>query len=213
MSQDGLKKTSSKVTLSSPTQHDVSSLAGQLAKLMAWARGMSLKQPLTEDQADIHMEEWAAIAEEVGFETLAAAVRDVMRNDTEWFPSVKAIRERAGLKEAQMVAVEAGEAWDFVQRHLREWGSDGMPQWCRGGVMREPPALPRRIDYAVRQLGGLWAINQVTNASLPFMRKDFIEAYKMAPVAEQMQPQLRASLQGKKLASDLKQLAPAKAIR
>ena len=159
------------------------------------------------------MEEWAAIAEEVGFETLAAAVRDVMRNDTEWFPSVKAIRERAGLKEAQMVAVEAGEAWDFVQRHLREWGSDGMPQWCRGGVMREPPALPRRIDYAVRQLGGLWAINQVTNASLPFMRKDFIEAYKMAPVAEQMQPQLRASLQGKKLASDLKQLAPAKAIR
>jgi hypothetical protein len=95
MSQTEPKETSNKLTMPSPMQHDVLSLVTRLAKLMAWARAMSLKQPLTDAQADVHMEEWALIAEEIGVEALSEAVHEAMRNDTEWFPSVKAIRERA----------------------------------------------------------------------------------------------------------------------
>jgi len=111
-------ETSSKLTLPLPRQPDVLSLAAQLAKLMAWARAMSLKQPLTDAQADVHMEEWALIAEEVGCEALSVAVREVMRNDTEWFPSVKAIRERTGAKQEDKLQVEINAAWDWVLNYI-----------------------------------------------------------------------------------------------
>ena len=148
-----------------------------------------MKQPLTDAQADVHMEEWALIAAEVGFEALSAAVREVMRNDTEWFPSVKAIRERAGLKKEHRLAVEAEEAWESVQRYLRKWGVDGLPSRS-GGKSHYPPSLPPPIDYAVRLVGGLWAINQVNANALPFMRKAFAEAYRLAPLADTLRPQI-----------------------
>jgi len=49
------------------------------------------------------------------------------------------------------------------------------------GKTLEPPPLPPRIDYALRRIGGLRAVNQITERSRPFMYKDFCEAYSLAP--------------------------------
>lgn len=161
---------------------------------------MSLKQPLTDAQADVHMEEWALIAKEIGFEALSEAVHEVMRNDTEWFPSVKAIRERGGLKQEDKLKVEANAAWDWVLNYInRFWHPDI-------GPYSNAPATPKRIEYAIRQVGGLRKISMRTYESEPFMRKDFAEAYRLAPRADEMRPQLAASFEGKKLAEGLKRL-------
>ena len=207
MSQTEPNERSSKLMMPSQVQPDVLSLATQLAKLMAWARAMSLKQPLTDAQADVHMEEWALIAGEVGFEALSEAVREVMRNDTEWFPSVKAIRERTGLKQEDRFQVEINAAWEWVEKYIsRFWHPDI-------GKSPNAPAIPPRIENAIRQVGGLRKISMRTYDSEPFMRKDFAEAYRLAPLADEMRPQLAASFEAKKLADGLKGLAAAKRMK
>src|SRR4051794_29530148 len=88
---------SSKAMTLSGQQQNVSRLAIQLAKLMAWCQAMCLKQPLTDIQADVHLEEWLLIAQDVGYPALEEAVKEVLRSDSDWFPSVAAIRKRAGV--------------------------------------------------------------------------------------------------------------------
>jgi hypothetical protein len=112
MRQAEQNETNNRLTMLSAKPAGILLLATRLAELMAWARAMSLKQPLTETQADVHMQEWALIAEEVGFDALARAVKEVMRNDSDWFPSVRAIRQRAGLNREEQFAVDADEAWE-----------------------------------------------------------------------------------------------------
>ncbi|MGA2904618.1 MAG: hypothetical protein ABSD98_12350 [Candidatus Korobacteraceae bacterium] len=204
MSQTEPNERKSKLMMPSQVQADALSLATRLAKLMAWARAMSLKQPLTDAQADVHMEEWALIAREIGFEALSEAVHEVMRNDTEWFPSVKAIRERGGLKQEDRLQVEINAAWDLVQNYIaRFWHPDLGPR-------RNAPAIPPRIEYAIRQLRGLRRISMRSYESEPFMRREFAEAYRLAPLADEMRPQLAASFEGKALPSGLKRLAAMK---
>jgi hypothetical protein len=168
---------------------------------------MSLEQPLTDAQADVHMEEWALIAEEIGVEALSEAVHEAMRNDTEWFPSVKAIRERAGLKQEDRLQVETNAAWDWMLRYIsRSWHADI-------GRCPNAPTIPSRIEYAIRQIGGLRKISMRTYESEPFLRKHFAEAYKLAPLANEMRPQLAASFGGKALSGEVKRLAAAKDMR
>jgi hypothetical protein len=202
----------SKLTMPSPKPAGILLLATQIAGLMAWARAISLKHPLTEIQADVHMQEWALIAEEVGFEALAKAVKDVMRNDSDWFPSVRAIRERAGLNLEQRLAVETDKAWEDVQGYLRTWGADGLPLWTSEGP-KYPPALPPRLEYTVRRVGGLWAINQVTATALPFMRKEFAEAFRLAPLAAERILQLVAESDRTNLSGAFRSLVGAKEMK
>ena len=58
-----------------------------------------------------------------------------------------------------------------------------MPLHSEGKII-DPPALPSRIEYALRRIGGLRGLNQVTADSRPFMYKDFCGAYNQAPIAE-----------------------------
>ena len=169
---------------------------------------MSLKQALTDTQAYVHMEEWGQIANEVGFEALKVAVQDVLRNGSEWFPSVKAIRDLAGLNQSDRAAVEADKAWEFLQRHLREWGVDGLDFYC--GRWEHPPDLPPRIKHALRAVGGLQAVNQVKIDSLPFMRRDYIEAYRLAGLDPELRLQLTAGVEGNCLVADIKLMAKIK---
>jgi hypothetical protein len=197
MSQTDPTETRSKLTTPSPMRPNVLSLAAQLARLMAWARAMSLKQPLTAAQADVHMEEWALIAEEIGFEALSEAVRYVMRNDTEWFPSPKAIRQRAGLNRDDRFKVEANAAWNWVSNYTSNFWHPNI------GPYKNAPAIPPRIEYAIRQVGGLRRIYTHNYESEPFMRRDFIEALRLAPLAVEMGPQLAASFEIKSFADKL----------
>jgi hypothetical protein len=207
MSQIVRSEKSNKLTKQSQTPPGDLSRAVRLSKLMAWAKAMSLKQPLTDAQADVLMEEWALIEEEVGFDALSEAVRGVMRNDTEWFPSVKAIRERAGLKQEDRLQAEVNAAWDWVLNYIRRfWHPDIGPH-------SNAPAIPERIAYAIRQLGGLRRISMRTYESEPFIRKDFADAYRLAPLANEMRPQLAESFEGKELTGRLRQLVAAKEMR
>ena len=54
----------------------------------------------------------------------------------------------------------------------------------------DAPMLPPRIEYALRRVGGLRGLNQITSESRPFVQKDFTEAYQQAPIAESLAPQL-----------------------
>jgi hypothetical protein len=77
--------------------------------------------------------------------------------------------------------VEAEAAWTFAMDYLQQWGVERLPLY-RGGKRVEAPPLPSRIEYALRRIGGLRGMNQITEESRPFMFKDFFEAFKQAPI-------------------------------
>src|SRR5438552_11065737 len=80
-----------------------------------------------------------------------------------------------------------------------------MPLHSEGKII-DPPALPSRIEYALRRIGGLRGLNQVTADSRPFMYKDFCGAYNQAPIAESLSPQLAESFGTSRLLGQPKQL-------
>jgi hypothetical protein len=160
-----------------------------MAELMAEAQAMCLKQPLTEYQAKVHLKEWGLIANEVGFRKLEQAVKDVLRNDSSWFPNLADIRRRAGMDQERSDKVEADAAWDMVRAHNRKWAGVGRMFLGRDTETGEPqyetaPRLPSRVEYAVRAVGGLDAIDNVRRDSEPFMRDKFTDAFLRAPLAE-----------------------------
>jgi hypothetical protein len=105
------------------------------------------------------------------------------RRELKFFPKISELRELAGAKAKDMHQVEANAAWEFVNRYLQ-----------RHGVVKydldDRPAVPPRIDYALRRIGGLWGLNQVTTESYPFKYKEFCEAYELAPTADLLTLQL-----------------------
>jgi transcriptional regulator with XRE-family HTH domain len=99
----------------------------------------------------------------------------------------------AGASDKDLQRVEAESAFDLACDYLREHGVDLLPTYCKGRLV-PPPPLPPRIDYALRRIGGLRGLNELTEDSRPSLRRDFIEAYKDAPLAEQMRPTLQKIL-------------------
>lgn len=95
-------------------------------------------------------------------------------------PSVAELRALAGEATGKQAEdVEAMAAWDQAERYLRKWGVDLLP------LGREhAPLLPPRIDYALRRIGGLRGLNQITEERRAFMMRDFMQGFKDATVAE-----------------------------
>jgi hypothetical protein len=115
------------------------------------------------------------------------------RRECRFFPKIAELRELAGIGAKDARDVEAEAAWKFVNDYLRKWGVDLMPLYSHSGGVRkqiDPPALPERIDYALRRIGGLSGLNQITKDSRPFMFRDFCEAYNLVPTATLLAPQL-----------------------
>ncbi len=144
-------------------------------------------------------------------EHLQIAFQRALRERT-WFPKVAELRELAGtaLPEEKKKA-EANAAWNQVNEYLRKWGVDLWPIYS-GGKVITPPALEPRLEYALRKIGGLWRLNQVTDESYPFVYRDFCEAYNLAPVADLMAPQLSEQFSNQALAGRMQQLSEMKAI-
>jgi len=111
--------------------------------------------------------------------------------ELKFFPKIAELRELAGTAAKDQRNVEAEAAWKFANDYLRKWGVDLLPVY-RGGQRIEAPALPQRIVYALRRIGGLAGLNQVTEEKRPFMFKDFCEAYDLAPLADSLSPQFPA---------------------
>jgi hypothetical protein len=112
------------------------------------------------------------------------------RRELKFFPKIAELRDLAGVAAAKDTRnVEAEAAWKWANGYLRKWGVDLLPIYC-GGTRTNPPALPSRIDYALRRIGGLRGLNQITEESRPFMFRDFCEAYNLAPIADSLALQL-----------------------
>jgi len=129
------------------------------------------------------------------------------RRTLKFYPKISELRELAtGAAPKDQVKVEAEAAWHYVNDFLRKWGADRMPLYS-GGKRIEAPVLPERVQYALRSVGGLWGLNQVTAESRPFVQKDFIEAYNQAPIAGTLTTQLEEQFGDRKLLGQVKQLA------
>ena len=111
------------------------------------------------------------------------------RRELKFFPRISELRDMAGVAAKDVRNVEAEAAWKFVNDYLRKWGVDLMPIYS-GGKRIEAPALPPRIAYALRRIGGLSGLNQVTQENRAFVFRDFCEAYNVAPIADSLAPQL-----------------------
>jgi hypothetical protein len=127
------------------------------------------------------------------------------RRELKFFPKISELRELAGAKPEDARKVEADAAWNYALDYLRKWGVDRMPLYSRGKRI-DPPALPPRIEYALRRIGGLWGLNQITAESRPFVQKDFTEAYQQAPIAELLASHLGSMFGDKNFLGVVKQL-------
>ena len=127
-------------------------------------------------------------------------------NESTFFPKVAELRGWAGASVEDEKKVEAQAAWNHVNEYLRKWGVDKLPIRSSGQWITAPPLEPR-LEYAVRQIGGLWRLNQITDENYAFVLRDFCEAYTLAPVAELMAPRLLEQFAHQKLLGNVKQSA------
>jgi hypothetical protein len=127
------------------------------------------------------------------------------RRELKFFPKISELLELASAKPEDARKVEADAAWNHALDYLRKWGVDRMPVYS-GGKRIDAPMLSPRIEYALRKIGGLRCLNQITTKSRPFVQKDFIEAYHLAPMAESLALHLGSMFGDTKLLGQVKQL-------
>ena len=123
-----------------------------------------------------------------------------------FFPKIAELRELAGAKAEDQAHVEAAAAWEFTNRYLQKHGVVIYDDDNR-------PPLEPRIDYALRRIGGLNSLNQITEKSRPFMFKDFCEAYRQGPIADKLTPQLNELFSYNKLTAPWRKQLTGKVAR
>ena len=105
------------------------------------------------------------------------------RRELKFFPQIAELRELVAAKPEDHEQVEAEAAWQFANAYLQKHGVVTYDDDNR-------PPLDSRIDYALRRIGGLNGLNQITEKSRAFMFRDFCEAYRQAPMADLLKPLL-----------------------
>jgi hypothetical protein len=121
-----------------------------------------------------YISEWLLIAKEVGAERFDEVVTEHIR-ESRFFPTVAELRERAGMSKKDGDSREALEHWDRLKRFINTNYYEDL-----GGLQNEDK-LPLRVRYAMRLVGGARALYFMDLESEPFKKKDFIEAYRVAP--------------------------------
>ena len=96
--------------------------------------------------------------------------------ECEWFPSVAQIRQRCG----QNRQVRGEAAWDVLRQILDNyWHPDIGFYDSKGQKTDGPPALMTpAMQYAVRQCGGILRLWNSSDEDLPFIRRDFLQAFE-----------------------------------
>ncbi len=163
-------------------------------------------EALTEERLEIYARALADIPQD----RLNIAFQRALR-ERSFFPKVAELRNLAVSNLDDEKKVEANAAWDYVSEYLRKWGVDLLPLYS-GGKVTTPPSLDARTDYALRRIGGLRVLNQMDVDKMPFMYRDFCEAYALAPVAESQAAALQQKFGDDKLLGNIKQLSRAKSL-
>jgi len=157
-------------------------------------------EPLTQERAEIYVGGLIDMPQD----RLKVAFRRALY-ELKFFPKLAELRELSGSSADEEEKVEAQAAWEYANEYLRRWGAVKLPIRSAGKWITPPPLEPR-LEYAIRQIGGLWRLNQVTDETYHFMFRDFCEAYMLAPVAELMAPQLLEQFSVRALAGQIKEL-------
>lgn len=101
-----------------------------------------------------------------------------------FLPRVAELREMAIGSAVDHDQVQSLAAWNWILDFMRKfWHADL-------GIYQNAPVIPPSIMYALRIIGGFRSLSQMEVSSQPFIQKAFLAAYKLAPVAEMMQPQI-----------------------
>src|ERR1700733_1658686 len=138
---------------------------------------VALDVQLTPQRMQIYAEDLAELSLDELQMAFVRARREWSRTGV--FPTLSELRDLAGAGAKDRRLVEAQLAWDRVQSFLVEWGVNPLPLWSQGKVIN-PPRLDERTDYALRRVGGLWAVNAVQVGesadprALSFIRKEFV---------------------------------------
>ncbi len=163
-------------------------------------------EQLTEERMEIYARSLADIPQDQLRFSFQRAL-----NQLTWFPKLAELRTLAGADAEKEKKIEADAAWTYVNDYLSKWGVDLLPVYS-GGNKTTPPPLDPHIEYALRRIGGLRALNQMDVTRMPFVYRDFCEAYNQAPIAELMAPGLEQRFGSEKLLGAVKELAKAKTM-
>ncbi len=129
---------------------------------------------------DHFTEEWSLILTEVGEGRFDEALGEHIR-ESKFFPTIAELRERCGMKKADKDSVEAMDHWIRLKKFVKANYYEDL------GGLHGQEKIPQRVSYAMTSVGGARAIYLMDLDSEPFKRKDFVEAYRLAPLHEQMQ--------------------------
>ncbi len=124
-------------------------------------------------------------------EHLGEVAEDDLRNAFErallncrFFPNLADIRACLGKPQQEQTALEEGKdtldaekGWEWLMKHIREWGADQTPSFS-GGKFTYAPELPGEVAYAVRQCGGYQYIATADASKVVFIRRDFIQHFR-----------------------------------
>jgi hypothetical protein len=197
------ERSNDKLTTSQP-QPKPSELLGWLIEQV-----IILAEAMGEVMTPARLKIYAGDLADIGREGLAIAFQRA-RRECRFFPKIAELRDLAGAAAKDERSVEAEAAWKCANDYLHKWGVDLMPLYS-GGEQIDAPAIPPRVGYALRRIGGLRGLNQITEESRPFMFKDFCEAYNLAPIADALAPQLSGKFSTAQ--GEIKQLTGAKMER
>ncbi len=148
------------------------------------------KESLTPAVIAIYVESLADLPDDQVRLGIGRAIRELR-----WFPKPAELRDLAGAKQTQQQRqeLEANEAFNLVVRHLE-----------RDGVMAGIKMLPAPVQFAIRQVGGLFQFNQrlqvhygdddhpsqVRDQGFQFLHRDFLAGYKSHSLHAEMLPEL-----------------------
>ena len=101
-----------------------------------------------------------------------------------FFPNLADIRACLEKPQQEQTALEDGKdtldaekGWEWLMKHIKEWGADQTPSFS-GGKFTYPPELSGEIAYAVRQCGGYQYIASADASKFVFIRRDFLQHFR-----------------------------------
>jgi hypothetical protein len=174
----------SKMIPTSPAARQRTSRADMVTEaltLLAESRGIVLSQP----RLELYLEDLA----DLPLEPLLQAIERWRREGSPFFPQVPELRALVNPQPNEDAEAEA--AWMQIERFVsRHYHADlGIHGIHCGGTYQAPPPLDRRIETAMRAVGGpgrvWWAINQeIDQSDYGWIKKEFVAAWKRAPAVE-----------------------------
>ncbi len=113
-------------------------------------------------------------------------------------PTVADIRSRVGQKEQLLQGMQGQLEWEEALRAAADYSP--VPYWKTHSHWNNPPQLSDAGHYAIRCIGGYERLSRCTDRDLPFVRKDFMEAYQRHHEGERLGI---SDSQAKKLLNDI----------